>query len=729
MTMNSRPRRALVAYCALAERLNMPGVGYMQALTPFLAQACISLQEKLFDAQEFSNEVNSLYGIHIPKLAALGMAGQLEKDGVLEEISTGRSGPSVYKYKKITTLENGGVLPVTVPEIEKILAAFVSSCLSDDVLKSLNDDELQAEFLDRLLNVDSMRILSRREGSAAVKKSSNTLIATQGNLTDGQDRVGLHLDYHVSQFLLDLAENSKQEFELVSNIAFANMAAEAIACFREPNENQKSIKELTVYFDSPLLLDILGVNPEYAEYGRELLESIKLSGAKPATFDDCIVEAENVVSSRLHSSTVGINKTTSSFGYGAASNSLLSAISKRVAKTLEIKGIEIDPNPSQELHKRYPGVVGDIEALLKEKMQGWRNDEAKSHDQNSVWALLKKRNTATRCTSICDSEFLFLTRNTPLVAIANKAWQIWLKGTTKHGHTVIEDWAPISMSDKQFAGYLWARSGGGDGKISKIRLLAHCSSAIKPRADIKAKTYNLVLDLYGKEEAETFEALLTDREGVHALMRATNGDLEDATAERMPLIMERMKIAAGEFAAHQVRQEAEQVLQEKELAYKQELKQLIEKKAFEEERLMQINDQTQQCLNEETKQRKEIEDKYRVHQQWVLATAFNKGRFVYSFLRWSVVILATAVAGVAAWVSTNPDYAYLATFLTSAVVFTMSWFVPSYLNRPFHKLAMCALWWKVKKMGGVDKLPSCDPDFEKKTWIDQKINLEINISS
>lgn len=56
----------------------------MQALTPFLPEACIPLQGKLFDAQEFSDAVNGLYGIRIPKLAALGMAGQLEKDGVLE---------------------------------------------------------------------------------------------------------------------------------------------------------------------------------------------------------------------------------------------------------------------------------------------------------------------------------------------------------------------------------------------------------------------------------------------------------------------------------------------------------------------------------------------------------------------------------------------------------------------------------------------------------------------
>jgi hypothetical protein len=48
------------------------------------------------------------------------------------------------------------------------------------------------------------------------------------------------------------------------------------------------------------------------------------------------------------------------------------------------------------------------------------------------------------------------------------------------------------------------------------------------------------------------------------------------------------------------------------------------------------------------------------------------------------------VAGVAAWVSTNPDNAYLATFLTSAGVFAISWFVPDYLNHPFCNLAMIA---------------------------------------
>jgi hypothetical protein len=84
------------------------------------------------------------------------------------------------------------------------------------------------------------------------------------------------------------------------------------------------------------------------------------------------------------------------------------------------------------------------------------------------------------------------------------------------------------------------------------------------------------------------------------------------------------------------------------------------------------------------------------------------------------------VAGVAAWVSTNPDNAYLATFLTSAGVFAISWFVPDYLNHPFCNLAMIAFKQEIEKKGGVDRLPRSNPDFEIKSWVDPETNLKID---
>lgn len=149
-------------------------------------------------------------------------------------------------------------------------------CRTDNRLDTRDDASLQAAFLDRLLNVDSMRLLVRREASIAAKKTANTLVIKAPLSSSEQpDREELHIDFLVSQFLLDLRNNNFAAFERVSNVAFANMAAEAISCFQEPSSDNKPLNELTVYLDSPLLLDMLGVNEEYTDYGLELLSAIK----------------------------------------------------------------------------------------------------------------------------------------------------------------------------------------------------------------------------------------------------------------------------------------------------------------------------------------------------------------------------------------------------------------------------------------------------------------------
>ena len=84
--------------------------------------------------------------------------------------------------------------------------------------------------------------------------------------------------------------------------------------------------------------------------------------------------------------------------------------------------------------------------------------------------------------------------------IANDVWRTWLHEAVRHSRDTAERWAPIAMSDKQLAGYLWLRNSAvGNGTMSRARLLAHCSAAIRPRPDVKARAYNLVLELEGKE--------------------------------------------------------------------------------------------------------------------------------------------------------------------------------------------------------------------------------------
>ena len=537
MKLNAKPKRTLTAYCVLAERLRTPGMHVMQALSPFLAEACHQFAGDLFDALKFSNAVANRYGIRIPRLAALGLAEQLEHEGVLTIVSR-HANATVYRYASAPVLVDSASSPITEAEVEEVLKSFVDYCRSDTHLDSRDELYLQEAFLDRLLNVDSMRILGRREASIAVKKSANTMVLKPSNEYEQQDSEELHLDYLVSQFLLDLRNKNPDAFEQVSNVAFANMAAEAIACFREPLAVGCSLNGLTVYIDTPLLLDMLGVNTEYTDYGKELLEAIRASGAEAAVFDHCVSEAEAAVHAQLSYLRSGVNQLSTGWGTTATPDLLAALVGNIGERTEKRLGIAVHRDPETNLLRRSQATVGDIEAEMVRRMQNWRKAEAKDYDRKSVWAMLTLRDSSVLRTRICDSQWLLLTRNTALVGIANDAWVAWLHGSTKHSKSSIERWAPVAMSDKQFAGYLWARTGGSDGAISQARLLAHCSSAVRPRADVKARAYNLMLELSGREEADDLAALLEDREGASALMRATKGDPEDVTSKRLPFILE-----------------------------------------------------------------------------------------------------------------------------------------------------------------------------------------------
>lgn len=729
MTANTKPKRTLIAYCALAERLNRPGSGVIQALTPFLAEACHTFSGELFDAGKFSAAVAEKFGIRIPRLAVLGLTDHLEKEGLLTPIS-GHATSIVYRYAKFNRpSEDLNASAVTEAEIDGVLLSFVDYCKTDSRLTTIEEGRLHAAFLDRLLHIDSMRLLSRKEGSIAARKGSGTLVLNKPDVVTDQNELDeLHLDYVVSQYLLDLREHKPATFDRVSDIAFANMAAEALACFDEPPSTQTTLTRLTVYLDSPLLLDMLGVNSEYAEYGAELLAAIKTSGATAAAFDHSVTEAESVVNAQLAYLRSGINHATSRWGVTARPDLLSALIGNVGERATNRLGIEIHRDPELNLHRRAQGPVGDIEAEMNERMQAWGTAESRNYDRKSIWSMLSIQDTGTPCTRVCDSKQLILARNTALVNIANSAWMTWLKGTTRHSHTHIAKWAPIAMSDKQFAGYLWLRGGSHDGSISRSRLLAHCSAAVRPRADIKARAYNLVLDLSGRQEADDVAALLEDREGARALMRATRGDPEDVTRERLPYILEQVKMAAGEYAAGIVRAESEKTLEATRTAHAEEIEAIRRQAKSSEDannaeaeaarkRLLQAELESQALAERNAVLKRSLTVAAQAEEDRrkdILQTAFIAGAARYSALRWFAAIGFGVLSGVAAWLSSiQPTLSVCATVLISCTGF---WFVPEILEKPLHAAAMRRLRAVVAVKDASVMIPLIRPDFRQRRW-------------
>ena len=166
------------------------------------------------------------------------------------------------------------------------------------------------------------------------------------------------------------------------------------------------LKNLTILLDTPLILDMLGVNIEYKEYGTELLNLLKQSGSQIAILDHCVVEAENSIRARLHSLRAGTNQITS-YSSSSSLSSHLAILSGNVGEIIQSRlsiSIEKDPETSI-LFRRSKETVGTLESNMASKMN-WRNADAIEHDRKSVWAMLALRDSGTVQTKICKSERL-----------------------------------------------------------------------------------------------------------------------------------------------------------------------------------------------------------------------------------------------------------------------------------------------------------------------------------
>jgi hypothetical protein len=303
----------------------------------------------------------------------------------------------------------------------------------------------------------------------------------------------------------------------------------------------------------------------------------------------------------------------------------------------------------------------------------------------------------------------------------------------------VKKWAPVSMSDKQFAGYIWARERGGKASIPKARLLANCSAAVRPRADVKAKAYNLALEMMGKPEADDLAALFEDREGSRSLMRATSGDPEDVTTERLPYIIEKVKLAAGQFAAEKVREEAALELQEKEEAHKAEVERLrMEAETAMQQReqanlegeakLLREKNEAEAKLLQEQHEREAltgrnqilldaIKESARIEKRrigGILEDAFDFARRFYRRMRWLIAILYASLVILTG--SITADYPGVALALTGILTLLGFWFVPNVLHKLVHWLSNRQLLRFILHKDKSIEVPQIEPDYENRKW-------------
>lgn len=537
----ARVERALIAYAVLKNQLESADL--YEGLMIFFRPITSSLANETFIPSEFAEHLANRYGLNVPVLVIETLAEKMTKAGLLFKQAES-NGAATYKYlpSDLTTTN------VSLPKITDLLSKFKSFAKGQSKeFNSLEDDAIENALFDRLLNIETLEILSRRDGQLTVKKTANTLTKQKpiDSIGDRQT-LQIHLDYVVSRYILDLLENDKEGFDLLSDIASANLAAETLLTYREPPKKGETFDELEIYLDSPLCLDILGVNVGKEEYGAQLSRELKNAGCRVNIFLHSITEIERILEARKQSYLSGVNTLGRNQVDPPKIQSIVNALAGHSEQVLtEQFGFNVIDSAAAIPAGRRSTVGAEQEKIIREQLVGWRNEEGREVDVSTCCDLIRMRSAIDIQTRIIKSGVVLATRNSVLASAANTAWKSWLKDKNKGSIDRIKAAAPLAILDKHLVGLLWITQGGAVGELGRIHLIANCAAAVSTKKDVITKVYNTLLDT-SEESAQIFAAIINDQRAERTLMNSTFGDPDLISNENVLPLLEKVRLATAQ---------------------------------------------------------------------------------------------------------------------------------------------------------------------------------------
>jgi hypothetical protein len=294
----TRSERALVAWAILGDTVKHADL--YEGLFGFIRPIADSRSGDHYIPSELASALQERYGIHMPVLVMESLTARLAKAGLLVVRSQTKDG-TTYSYEKGPQRTEH---PLTEAAISSVLERFRSFVKGrSNEFSEYSNAKLDEAFFERLIHVEALAILSRRDAPEAPKRSQSTLtlgkVDPQPTETSADtNREAEHIDYLFASFLLQARETTPDVFALLSEIAGANLVAETLLTYRDPPKKGDALQNLSVHLDAPLCMDILGVNIGRTEYGQELSRALKGSGIDLCVFLHSVLEIERVLEAR-----------------------------------------------------------------------------------------------------------------------------------------------------------------------------------------------------------------------------------------------------------------------------------------------------------------------------------------------------------------------------------------------------------------------------------------------
>jgi len=354
---------------------------------------------------------------------------------------------------------------------------------------------------------------------------------TSGNVVPVRGSKPKHWRFIVSRFANHISSRDPDLLRYFLTVLTGRMLANALLASDLSGLGAR-IRRTSIYIDTPLLLQILGVlGKEVQAYSREIFRLFMDAGAKLRVFSHTLDETDQVLRNAeryLEMPGGGYGNVIVALRETGMSPSDVVLIRSRIRDLLLDEGIQIEETP------RYIEKYQIDEVALEQEMGAaglhYRSEMAKKADINSVRSayVLRAGSSPER---VEDSIALVLTNN---VALARAAYAYGRK------YREFKYVSPV-ITDFSLANIVWIKSPLKHPNIPMRLLLAHCYSVLKPSEDLWSRFVNELKRLReaGKITPEKHQYLRYELRVRDELMNLTLGDEEEVSEQVVLEILNR----------------------------------------------------------------------------------------------------------------------------------------------------------------------------------------------
>lgn len=582
----SNIQRSLITYAFLADARRV-GDDLLSGLMPIFKPIAKEHQGQKFEPKKFTAIVREYYGLDITDWAIEGLAPRLEKAGVLTKIKIDDH-THEYSYSEIEE----EYTTTTEADIQLILnsfSEFAAPLVQNKEEGSLSKELLQEEFLSYMVDMNFVGIIARPEihiSSDGKEKLGLTKNQEQIDWENDKARKA-RIETLCASFVVELSKKEPHLFELLTRITAGALVSEVILNFQNP-ETGISLERLHVYLDAPFLMNLLDLgNTACHTAAKSIFDQLREHGAKVSVFAHSVDELKENLTAVLSNHEAGNSYGPTARRLGNRTFKAYATSLKNSAETrIRQEGIWITKGPSGATPYTY--FSGEAEERLCDSLGHYQRALAKERDAASIANIVRLRcgHTANK-SSFHECNSLFLTSNSALAKNSQKT--LIEMGVYKPNEV------PATISDRDIAGLLWVIYGGAASEIPIQVLLAHCATAIEPKADLVAKMHTFLAKVEPAQK-EFFSALMTSERSAQYLSQYSLGDSRLVTEENFSDILDQMKLTLTEEQAieHEKKtleliEKHQQEIERKSAESEQRISQLQNKNKFSELQIKKLS--------------------------------------------------------------------------------------------------------------------------------------------